>query len=45
MIASKDEDWTNARRLFTKLRDEWGPPEMYEMYLRGIEQAALAKRR
>lgn len=45
MIASKDEDWTNARRLFTKLRDEWGPPEMYDLYLRGIDQAAIAKRR
>ncbi len=45
MIASKDEDWTNARRLFTKLRDEWGPAEMYDLYLRGIDQAALAKRR
>lgn len=45
MIASKDEDWTNARRLFIKLRDEWGPAEMYDLYLRGIDQAALAKRR
>jgi len=44
MVASKDEDWTNARRLFTKLRDEWGPAEMYDLYLRGIDQAAIAKR-
>ncbi len=45
MIASKDEDWTNARRLFTKLRDDWGPPEMYDMYLRGVDQAARGQRR
>ncbi len=45
MIASKDEDWTNARRLFRKLRDDWGPTEMYDMYLRGIDQAVRGSRR
>ena len=40
MSASKRGDWTRARRLFARLRDEWGPSEMYELYLRGIARLA-----
>lgn len=40
MEASKSGDWATATRLFTRLRDEWGPTEMYELYLNGIKQAA-----
>ena len=36
MAASKAGDWVRARELFTRLRDEWGPEDMYELYLRGI---------
>lgn len=39
MAASKDGNWDKAAELFTGLRDEWGPSSMYELYLRGIEQA------
>ena len=40
MTASRDGDWTRARALFTRLRDEWGPPDMYEFYLRGIARVS-----
>ena len=40
MEASKSGDWETAARLFTKLRDEWGPEEMYDLYLNGIKQAS-----
>lgn len=39
MKASRAGDWDTAVRLFTELRDDWGPASMYELYLRGIEQA------
>lgn len=39
MAASKAGEWDVAVDLFTHLRDEWGPSGMYELYLRGIEQA------
>lgn len=39
MAASKAGEWNQATELFIQLRDEWGPPSMYELYLRGIEQA------
>lgn len=40
MEASKAGDWPKATALFTRLRDEWGPPEMYELYLTGIRRAS-----
>ena len=40
MAASKRGDWAHATELFERLRDEWGPPAMYELYLRGIARAA-----
>jgi len=40
MVAGKSGDWETATRLFQRLRDEWGPPEMYDLYLRGIEASA-----
>jgi len=39
MVASKAGEWARAKALFTRLRDEWGPPDMYELYLRGIARA------
>jgi len=39
MKASKAGEWALAVELFTKLRDDWGPESMYDLYLRGIEQA------
>lgn len=39
MAASKSGDWDTAQALFSSLRDDWGPQSMYELYLRGIEQA------
>jgi adenylate cyclase len=39
MAASKAGEWDKAASLFAELRDEWGPANMYELYLRGIEQA------
>lgn len=39
MAASRAGDWDTAVELFSRLRDEWGPTSMYELYLRGIEQA------
>lgn len=42
MAASKSGDWVRARSLFTQLRDGWGPTDMYELYLRGIDRAAGA---
>ncbi len=40
MEASKARDWEKATALFEQLRDDWGPSEMYELYLAGIRQAA-----
>ena len=40
MSASKCGDWARAAALFVRLRDEWGPSEMYELYLRGIARVA-----
>lgn len=39
MAASHVGKWDEAARLFEQLRDCWGPAPMYELYLRGIEQA------
>ncbi len=39
MKASKSGDWDLATELFTQLREDWGPAGMYDLYLRGIEQA------
>jgi len=36
MEASKSGDWNRATELFTTLRDEWGPAEMYDLYLNGL---------
>lgn len=40
MRASKAGQWPEATEIFTRLRDDWGPERMYELYLRGIEQAS-----
>ena len=40
MAASKLGEWARAASLFERLRDGWGPPEMYELYLRGIARAS-----
>jgi len=40
MEASKAGDWPKATAMFTRLRDEWGPEEMYELYLNGIRRAS-----
>ena len=40
MAASRAGEWERAGALFARLRDEWGPPDMYELYLRGIARAA-----
>ena len=29
----------SQEELFARLRDDWGPPDMYELYLRGIARA------
>ena len=39
MSASKRGDRARAGALFARLRDEWGPSEMYELYLHGIARA------
>jgi len=39
MRASKAGNWSEARELFTRLRDQWEPVTMYERYLRGIDAA------
>lgn len=39
MAASRAGDWDTAVELFGRLREEWGPTSMYDLYLRGIEQA------
>ncbi len=39
MQASKVGEWDLAAELFSELRDNWGPAGMYDLYLRGIEQA------
>lgn len=40
MLASKSGDWEEATRGFKQLREDWGPVEMYDLYLRGIEASA-----
>jgi len=40
MEASKSGDWKRATEMFTQLRDEWGPAEMYDLYINGIKQAS-----
>lgn len=40
MEASKSGDWTTATDLFTRLRNEWGPEDMYDLYINGIKQAS-----
>jgi len=40
MEASKAGDWSKATAMFTRLRDEWGPEDMYNLYLKGIQQAS-----
>lgn len=40
MLASRNGDWARARALFEHLRDGVGPRPMYELYLRGIDQAS-----
>jgi len=40
MEASKAGDWAKATDMFTRLRDEWGPEDMYDLYLNGIKQAS-----
>ncbi len=42
MAAGKQGQWQSANKLFSKLKDEWGPESMYELYLRGIKQASAA---
>ncbi len=42
MAASRAGDWDTAVSLFSRLREEWGPSSMYDLYLRGIEQARKA---
>lgn len=37
MRASKSGNWDEAYRLFTELRDRWGPVARYDLYLRGID--------
>jgi len=39
MKASKSGEWDTAEELFNQLREDWGPQSMYDLYLRGIEQA------
>ena len=40
MEASKSGDWQRATDMFTRLKEEWGPAEMYDLYLNGIKQAS-----
>jgi len=40
MEASKAGDWPKATSMFTRLRNEWGPEDMYDLYLKGIKQAS-----
>lgn len=37
MRASKAGHWQEAKELFGQLKEQWGPDEMYDRYLRGIE--------
>lgn len=39
MKASKAGQWDIAFELFSQLREDWGPAGMYDLYLRGIDQA------
>lgn len=43
MAATVSGQWDEATGLFSQLRDIWGPAEMYDLYLRGIEQARTVK--
>lgn len=40
MAASKTGDWSLATDLFSRLKEEWGPADMYNLYLHGITQAS-----
>jgi len=40
MEAGKRGEWALARQGFEQLRDRWGPPRMYELYLHGIDQVS-----
>jgi len=37
MAASKARDWPLAKKLFGELQVSWGPPDMYALYIRGID--------
>jgi len=39
MQASKEGKWDTAESYFLQLREEWGPADMYDLYLAGIAQA------
>ncbi|MFK7993716.1 MAG: adenylate/guanylate cyclase domain-containing protein [Granulosicoccus sp.] len=39
MAATVAGQWDEAVTLFSELSESWGPKDMYERYLRGIEQA------
>jgi len=39
MQASKEGKWDTAESYFLQLREEWGPADMYDLYLAGITQA------
>lgn len=43
MVASKSGQWEQASSLFSQLKEDWGPAAMYDLYLRGIEQASRAE--
>lgn len=38
MLASVRGEWDEASVLFAELRERWGPAEMYDRYLHGIQQ-------
>ena len=40
MRASKAGQWQEATEIFSRLKEDWGPKRMYELYLHGIEQAS-----
>jgi len=44
MEASKAGDWSKATDMFTRLRNEWGPEDMYDLYLNGIKQASSSSK-
>jgi len=42
MEAGRRGDWATAQEGFERLRDEWGPERLYELYLHGIAQVSGA---